>query len=140
MPTDEQVRLTLLQLPLRAGIVVARIAALVCHVNAHAFTRPLQVAGQLRANFGAVDVAENATHRPELLQPVKHFHRAEVAGVPQFCAFLKVVEYRFIEEAMGVGNEANLHEYDCAQRSWSLARPPRSTKPTASFPSWHAYS
>jgi hypothetical protein len=67
--------------------------------------------------------------------------------VPHVIAFLKVAEYRLIEEPVGIGNEANLHEYivrdqpaNGLQRPLSKARPPRSTKPTASFPSWHAYS
>src|ERR1700688_3941928 len=111
MRAYEEVRFTLLQLPLRTPVVMARIAPLVCRVDAHAFTHPLEVARQLSTNFGAVDVAENAAHRLELLQPLKHFRWAEVAGVPHFIAFLKVPEYGLIEEPMGVGNEANLHEY-----------------------------
>src|ERR1700693_3777345 len=111
MPAYEQIRFTLFQLPLRTPIVMTRIAPLVCHVDAHAFTHPLEVARQLSTNFGAVDVAENATHRFESLQAVKHFHWTEVTGVPHFIAFLKVAEYGLIEEPMSVGNDANLHEY-----------------------------
>lgn len=104
---DEEGRAEALQVFARAGIVIAGVAADVGHEDAEAEAVPVEIAGKIRTQFGAVDVAVNAAHGAEGAQAVENLRGAEITGVPDLIALAQVMQNLVVQIAVGVGKQAN---------------------------------
>ena len=109
MATYEQVRPVTSEYFLHVAIVPARIATDVSHVNAKAFALPRQVEWEPAPQIAAIDISIDTTRRFERLQPVEHFDRTEIAGMPQFIAVGEMREQAFVQEPMAVREQADAH-------------------------------
>ena len=90
---------------------MAGVAADVSHIDANSFAVPGEIFGELGADFGAIDVAEDAAGGFEGSQLIENFGRTEIARVPEFIAEGEVGEDGGIEETVGVGEEADAQGY-----------------------------
>ena len=102
MAADEKPRPQSLEFLVNSGIVIARIASDVRHVDLEAIAIPGEVAWQVGTQFGPVDVAVNAARRFELPDPVEDLRRPEISGVPDFIAFGEVLQHRVVEKTVVV--------------------------------------
>src|SRR5215472_1885307 len=109
MAAYEQVRPLLVYFLASSRVVVAWVSADVGHVDTDALTLPMQILRQLAANLCAIDISKHTAQKLERLQPIQHFDRAEVAGVPNFIALFKVSEYGLVQKTMRVGQQTDLH-------------------------------
>lgn len=84
------------------AIVITGIPTDVRHENAHTRALPLKIPRQVHPKFGSVNVPVNRANRLKPPQPIEHFRRAEIAGVPHLIALGEMVKYSFIQEAVGI--------------------------------------
>ncbi len=113
---------------------MARVAADVGHIDADTFAVPGKIFGELGADFGAIDVAENAAGGFEGAQLIENFGWAEITRVPEFIAEGEVGEDGGIEKAVCVGEEADAHLYMVTRRYTGACLPRRSALPAARGP------
>jgi hypothetical protein len=88
--------------------VIARVPANVSHVDPDAKAVPVEVFGDVAADFVSVDIAVDGAERLESLKLTKNV-RSEITGVPNFVTFGEVLEDGVVEKSVRVGHEANAH-------------------------------
>ena len=89
-----------------ATVITARIAAYVLHQDVGVLAFPSQFLREQTSQVASVAVAVDGTQCPELSQTLRHFHRADVAGVPNLIARLKVMQILVIPIRVGVADYA----------------------------------
>ena len=107
MAADEQPgRLLPDDLP-HAFAVTAGIAADVGHQDVDALAFKAEVFRESPAHRRIVDVAVYGAQGAESFQLVCYLTGADIAGVPDFVAFFKVLKDAFVQVGVGVGEEAD---------------------------------
>src|SRR5215469_10430412 len=109
MTANEETRFGVKDNSFRPRVVTAWIAADMRHINTKAFARPMQVFRKLAANLRPINIPVHAADRFKLAQSLQDFHRTKVAGMPHFIASREILEQGFVQEAVGVRNEADPH-------------------------------
>lgn len=89
--------------------VAARMSADVDHRTPQSGAVPNEPFRASTPHPVVVDVAIDGPDGGHGGQPVEHLEAADVAGVPDFCAALEVVEDAVVEVAVGVGKDADAH-------------------------------
>jgi hypothetical protein len=123
MAAYEQIRPVPSEYFLDVAIVPAWIATDVGHVNANAFALPHHVEWQPGPQIPAIDISIDTTRRFERLQPVEHFDRTEIAGMPQFIAAGEMRQQAFVQKSMAVGEQADTHSTILRGAGTGRARP-----------------
>src|SRR5215469_8609357 len=109
MTANEETRLCVKDDFFRPRVVTAWIAADMSHINTKASTRPMQVLCKLATDLRPINIPVYAADRFKLAQSLQDFHRTKVAGMPHFIALREIVKQCFVQEAVGVRNEADPH-------------------------------
>jgi len=92
-------------------VVSTRVPADMGHKHIDAGACEAQVERHFGLYQSVIDVAVHPAQGFEGPQPVDDLHAAEIAGMPYLVAFRKILEYFFVEEGMGVGEQADAHGY-----------------------------
>ena len=89
-----------------AWVVVARISPDVSHQHVHIFTLPLQPFGVYPPQVATVAIAIDGSQRAELIQPLRHFYRPDIASVPNLVTRLEVVQVFIVPIGVGVADDS----------------------------------
>src|SRR5258705_4751905 len=110
MPADKNIRGIRHQKFLDPRVIVGGRPADVCYPDGESFTIESEVFREARLNRLIIDIAENGPEGFEFLQFVRYRACANVAGMPDFIARLKVLEDPGVEVAVRVGYDTEFHE------------------------------
>ncbi len=88
------------------GVVVAGIATNVLDEHIHTFTAEAEALRKFPAQVAAIYISIDSRQRTDGIELFGHFHRADVASMPDRITGRKILDITFIPIAMGVGQEA----------------------------------